>query len=311
MGIRNACFYLLLAVLPIACRRAPETVEAVAVREDAVIELRLMSFNVRYENPGDREARAWRQRVVGSVSMIRREKPDVLGVQEALHGQVADLRASLPEYDFHGIGREDGSRAGEYSGIFYQHRRFKPDASDCGTFWLSDTPELPGSRTWGNEIPRVATWLRLMDLATGRGFYVLNTHWDHRNQNSRERSARLIARWIDKRQWPEEPVVLLGDFNSIENNPGLLYLTGCSTTLAGSVEIWRNGLIDTYQVIHPTERNRRTLHFWSGRRDGLKVDHILVSRGAKINESAIISCDTPEISDHFPVTATVSFPKSE
>jgi endonuclease/exonuclease/phosphatase family metal-dependent hydrolase len=311
MGIRLVSFHLLLVLLPCACRRVPETPKAVAVREDGVLALRLMSFNVRYENPGDRDSRAWRRRVVGSVKMIRREKPEIIGVQEALHGQVADLRISLPEYGFHGIGRGDGRRAGEYSGIFYQQHRFKPDPSDQGTFWLSDTPELPGSRTWGNEIPRVAAWIRLVDLTTGRGFYVFNTHWDHRHQRSRELSALLIARRIDARKRADEPVVLLGDFNSMENNPGLLYLTGRRTSLVGSGEIWSNGLVDTYQTLHSGEKNRRTLHFWSGRRDGLKVDHILVSRGARIEESEIVSRDVPEVSDHFPVTARVSFPKPE
>lgn len=284
------------------------TPKAVPVREDGAIGLRLMSFNVRYENPNDRDSRSWRQRVIGSVKMIHREKPDVIGIQEALHGQAADLWASLPEYEFFGVGRDDGKKVGEYAGIFYQRDRFQSDATDCGTFWLSDTPERVGSKTWGNEFARVAAWMRLVDRATGRGFYVFNTHFDHRNQPSRERAALLIARRIDGRKHAEEPVVLLGDFNSMENNPGLIYLTGRRASLAGSGQAWSNGMVDTYQTLHATEKNRRTLHFWSGRRDGLKVDHILVSRGAKIEEAAIVSQDKPEVSDHFPVSARVLFP---
>ena len=240
--------------------------------------------------------------------MIHREQPDVFGVQEALHGQVADLWASLPEYEFSGVGRDDGRRAGEYSGIFYQRDRFQLDQTDGGTFWLSDTPEQAGSKSWGNEIPRVAAWLRLIDRATGRGFYVFNTHWDHRNQPSRERAALLIAQRIAGRKHPGEPVALIGDFNAIESNPGLIYLTGRRVALAGSEQTWAGGLLDTYQMLHPTEKNRRTLHFWSGRRDGLKVDHILVSRGAEVEAAEIISQDQPEISDHFPVISRVLFP---
>ncbi|MBK1816480.1 endonuclease/exonuclease/phosphatase family protein [Luteolibacter yonseiensis] len=291
-------------------RRVFETPKAVPVREDGALELRLMSFNVRYENPGDRESRSWRKRVVGAVSMIRRERPDVIGIQEALHGQAADLWASLPDYEFFGVGRDDGKMAGEYAGIFYQRDRFEPDSTDCGTFWLSDTPEKEGSKSWGNEIPRVAAWLRLVDRATGRGFYVMNTHWDHRNQPSRERAALLIARRIDARKHAEEPVALVGDFNSMENNPGLIYLTGRSGPLAGSTQAWSHGLADTYQSLHAAEKNRRTLHFWSGRRDGLKVDHILVSKGARIASAEIVSQDKPEVSDHFPVTARVIFPST-
>ena len=304
---------LFVPVLLTHCRRSDSQAvpQAVAVREDGVLSLTLLSFNVRYENADDRDSRAWRQRVVGTVKMIHREQPDVFGVQEALHGQVADLWASLPDFYFTGVGRDDGRRAGEYSGIFYRRDRFQPDESDCGTFWLSDTPEKAGSKNWGNEIPRVAAWVRLIDRATGRGFYVFNTHWDHRNQPSRERAALLIARRIDARKHSREPVALIGDFNSMESNPGLIYLTGRRVTVANSERTWTGGLLDTYQLLHPTEKNRRTLHFWSGRRDGLKVDHILVSQGAKVEMAGILAQDQPEISDHFPVISRVVFPLTD
>lgn len=241
--------------------------------------------------------------------MIRRQRPDCIGVQEAQHGQAADLWASLPDYEFFGVGRDNGKRDGEYSGIFYQRERFRPDATDCGTFWLSDTPERTGSRNWGNEIPRVAAWLRLVDLATGRGFYVFNTHWDHRHQESRERAALLISKRIDGRKHADEPVTLIGDFNAVESNPGMIYLTGRRALLAGSEQVWPNGLLDTYQALHAGEKNRRTLHFWRDSREGqLKVDHILVSSGAEIGVAEIVSGDQPMVSDHFPVIARVKFP---
>ena len=293
-----------------SCRgRKAAPPKATAVRADGALELNLMTFNIRYENAGDLASHSWPQRVIGAVKMIRREKPDIIGVQEALHGQAADLWASLPDYEFFGVGRDDGRRAGEYSGIFYQRDRFQPDSADCGTFWLSDTPEKIGSRTWGNEIPRVATWLRLIDRASGRGFYVFNIHWDHKNQPSRERAALLIAQRIDARKHADEPVALIGDFNAIETNPGLIYLRGTRATIGSADPLWANGLLDTYQSLHPAEKNRRTLHFWGANRDGfLKVDHILVSRGARIEGAAIISSDQPMVSDHFPVTARVVFP---
>jgi len=290
--------------------RSVDRPKAVPVREDGALELRLMSFNVRYENDGDAGARAWRQRVPGAVHMIRAQKPDVFGVQEALHGQAADLWASLPDYEFFGVGRDDGKRAGEYSGIFYQRDRFEADAMDCGTFWLSDTPEVTGSHTWGNEIPRVATWLRLTDRATGRGFYVFNTHWDHKNQPSRERAALLLADRIDARSHADEPVALIGDFNSIEANPGLSYLVGKRVTVAGADRTWGNALVDTFQSLHADQKNRRTLHFWTDTTQGhVKVDHIFVSRGASIKEAEILSKDKPMVSDHFPVMSRVVFPE--
>ena len=308
--------FLWLSLLPmfailVGCQRnrVSSLPKAVPVRADGVVELNLMSFNVRYESTEDRGSRAWRERVAGAVRVIRRQRPDCIGVQEALHGQAADLWASLPDYEFFGVGRDDGKQDGEYSGIFYQRDRFRVDATDCGTFWLSDTPEQAGSKTWGNEIPRVAAWLRLVDLATGRGFYVFNTHWDHRHQESRERAAMLISQRVDGRKHADEPVVLMGDFNSVESNSGMIYLTGRRALLAGSQRIWPNGLIDTYQALHAGEKDRRTLHFWRDSRNGpLKVDHILVSRSCEIGAAEIISGDRPMVSDHFPVTARVKFP---
>jgi endonuclease/exonuclease/phosphatase family metal-dependent hydrolase len=283
--------------------------KTVAVAADGRMELRLMSFNVRYETPEDPGARAWRQRVIGVVSMIREEIPDVIGVQEALHGQAADLWASLPDYEFFGVGRDDGSRAGEYAGIFFRRDRFEQDQSDSGTFWLSDVPEQPGSKTWGNGIPRVASWIRLTDRATQRGFYVFNTHWDHRHQGSREKAALLLADRITKRRFPDQPVVLLGDFNAVDTNPGLVYLTGRRVSVAGREQASGSRMIDVFQALNAGARERTTLHFWKGSRAGLlKVDHILVSEGAQVITSRIRDDDKPMISDHFPVTARVVFP---
>jgi endonuclease/exonuclease/phosphatase family metal-dependent hydrolase len=294
-------FFCLICLLAsqTSCRR--ERVlgppKAVPVATDGRIELRLMSFNVRYENDEDLGSRAWRQRVPGIVRMIHEESPDVIGIQEARHGQAADLWASLPDYEFVGQARDDGKRGGEYAGIFFRRDRFEADADDQGTFWLSNTPQQAGSKTWGNEIPRTATWLRLTDRTTQRGFYVFNTHWDHRHQGSREQSARLTAERVRERRRAGEPVVLLGDFNAIENNPAVARLAA------------EAGLIDTFDALHPGERNRRTLHFWSDTREGrVKVDHILVSRDAAVMAAAIRDGDEPMVSDHFPVTARVAFP---
>jgi endonuclease/exonuclease/phosphatase family metal-dependent hydrolase len=282
---------------------------AVAVVPDGRMELRLMSFNVRYENQGDWGIKAWPQRVAGAVRMIRSEAPDVICVQEALHGQAADLWASLPDYEFFGKGRDDGLRAGEYAGIFFRRDRFEPDYSDSGVFWLSGTPETPGSKTWGNQIPRVAAWIKLVDRTTQRGFYVFNTHWDHRHQGSREQSALLLAKRIDTRKSRDLPVVLSGDFNAVETNPAVAYLSGKPVSLAGTGQQWGSSLTDVFQALHAAEPARTTLHFWSGSRGGsLKVDHILVSRGAVILSSSIRDQDKPMVSDHFPVTARVVFP---
>lgn len=281
---------------------------AVQVREDGKIELVAATFNIRNENNGDLADRAWPLRVERAVRLIRRIDPDILGMQELTHGQAADLWASLPDFDFNGVAREDGGRKGEYAGIFFKTSRFSRDESEGGTFWLSGTPEKIGSVTWGNTLPRVATWMRLVDLATGRGFYVFNTHFDHRHQGSREEAAVLIGRRIDSRAHPEEPVLLLGDFNAVETNPAVAYLTGKPGPVAGAGRQWKNGLVDTFRTLHPAGTSPRTLHLWGRANAGWKVDHILVSKDAKIVRSDVVADPAPFSSDHFPVTARIVFP---
>lgn len=295
--IRITCIALLFLVAGCREKQAPR---AVAVRGDGALELSLCTFNIRYENDGDRSWRAWPHRIDRVVRTIRRLDPDVLGIQEALHGQAADLRASLPDYGFTGIGRDDGERAGEYAAIFYKADRFEADPMHQGTFWLSDFPQKPGSKTWGNSVVRCTTWMRLTDRTTGRGFYVYNTHFDHRHQPSREKSAGLIVDRIANRAHPDEPVVLLGDFNAVESNPAVRQFTSA-------------GLTDPYDILHRSEKDRRTLHFWSGDTGGpLKVDHILVSKGAVFDAADIDRAPSRKLqpSDHFPVWAKVRWPES-
>lgn len=300
---------LVLALGGAACRRE-EVPRAVVVREDGALELTLATFNVRYEGTQDRGWKAWPNRIGRVVAALRQIDPDVFGVQEALHGQAADLRASMVDYDFLGVGRDDGARAGEYAPILWRKDRFELDAEDHGTFWLSDRPDEPGSRSWGNDHVRIGSWVRLVDRASGRGFYVFNTHWDHRSQDAREHSALLMAARIDGRRQPGNPVVVLGDFNATEGNPAVDYLLGKRVDLAGRAgERWTEALADTYQRFHSGVRNRRTLHFWQGHREGwAKIDHIFVSRGAELVSAGIgYGNSVPELqpSDHYPVWAKV------
>ena len=299
---------LLAMMLSGGCRKKPPLTapRAIPVRGDGALELRLTTFNIRNEGNRDPNERAWSNRTSGAVRLIRKLDPDVLGMQELSHGQAADLWASLPEYEFFGRARENGERKGEYAGIFYRADRFSP-GGEGGTFWLSGTPEKPGSATWGNSYPRVATWLRLVDRASGRGFYVFNTHLDHRHQGSREEAAVLIAKRIEGRRNATEPVILLGDFNAELTNPALAYLSGRAGTVAGSQRQWKSPLTETYQSLHPGGKAPKTLHFW-GTREGWKVDHILVSKGARVLDAAVAPDTLPFSSDHFPVTARVVFP---
>lgn len=302
MGIAAALWLLS------GCEKEERVPGAVAVSADGSMEVRAMTFNIRYENEGDKGWRSWGERVVGIVKMLRVERPDVLGIQEGLHGQVADLRASLPEYGFAGTGRSDGERAGEYSGIFFNKDRFELDGDRSGMIWLSDTPEKAGSTTWGNEIPRVATWVRLLDRASGQGLWVVNMHLDHRNQPSREKGVRLMAERLVTMNGEGEPVVWMGDFNAVEGNPAVAFLAGKVSSIP-AVEGFA-GMLETFDMLNAGEKKRATLHFWRNDPNRQwKVDHIFISKGGEVLRSGILRGGEPYLSDHFPVTATVRFPR--
>jgi len=271
------------------------------------IALDLVSFNIRYLNNGDKGPDHWRVRKDLTLEAMRHFKADLIGVQEVLKPQLDFLAAGLPEYAMAGVGRDDGKDRGEFAGIFYRKDRFK--LAETGTFWLSDTPEVPGSRTWGNEVVRICTWARLIDRSSGRGFSVFNTHFDHAVQPARERSARLIAERLVARAHPEEPFVLMGDFNVHEDNPVTRYLKGENVELGGGKATTPLPLADTFRLLHPDDPNALTLHQWSGRREGSKIDSIFIdpSSGTEVKEAWIddFSKDGRYPSDHFPVRARV------
>jgi endonuclease/exonuclease/phosphatase family metal-dependent hydrolase len=273
--------------------RAPTAAARVQGEEGT---LRLMTFNIRYGTAPDGDD-AWPLRRALAVRVIRDFDPHVLGVQEALAFQLDAIQQELTQYSRIGVGRDDGREAGEYSAILYDRRRLAP--LDQGTFWLSDTPEVPGSTTWGNRITRIATWARFADRASGGSFYVFNTHFDHESQPSRERSAQLLLARIAARPSPHEPVVLTGDFNAGEDNPAF------RTLLASRDGAGR--LADTFRAVHPSATDVGTFHAFRGERTGAKIDAILASAEWQVPAAAIVHTNENGRfpSDHFPVTATL------
>ena len=259
----------------------------------------VMSFNIRYGLAGDGENR-WDLRKDLVVGVIREHAPAVIGLQEALRCQLDYLQARLPGYGLIGMGREAGGE-GEHAAILYRTDRF--EAAESGTFWLSDTPEVV-SRHWGNTCLRICTWVRLVEKQTGRGFSVWNTHLDHESQPSREKSVRLIAGRLGERG-SAEPAVVMGDFNAGEGNPAVRFLTGGGG--AGDGRLPR--LRDTFRVLHPDEAAVRTYHAFTGRREGEKIDYILVTPGFRVLAASIERWHEGGRypSDHFPVTATLAW----
>jgi endonuclease/exonuclease/phosphatase family metal-dependent hydrolase len=264
----------------------------------------VMTFNIRYGTADD-GANSWPNRATMVIDVIRDRAPDILGLQEALRFQLDELGAALPEYREIGVGRDDGKTAGEYAAILVRRDRFQVEAS--GTFWLSDTPEVPGSMSWGNRIPRICTWVRLADAGTADRLEVYNVHLDHESQESRERSAELIARHLAARQTPE-PVIVLGDFNAGEDNPVLRYLTGALDHIDdGTVASPR--LMDTLRPFRRDTAEFGTFNAFRGETGGAQIDWILVSDEWDVLEAAIVRTNIGGRypSDHFPVTALLRY----
>ncbi len=155
--------------------------------------LTVLTFNIRYGTAEDVENH-WDQRKELVFDVLRRSGADLIALQEALRFQLDQIHTALPGYGEIGVGRADGKEGGEYTAILYRQDRFSPEES--GTFWLSDAPEEPASATWGNRVPRVATWARLVDQQTDRPLYLFNTHLDHESQTSREKGIKLIMQRI-------------------------------------------------------------------------------------------------------------------
>ncbi len=171
--------------------------------------VKVMTFNIRYDNPGD-GPNAWDHRKEKVFALIRKYDPDIIGLQEALHHQLQDLVSNLKDYTSIGVGREDGKEKGEYSAVLVRKKRFKILAHE--TFWLSKTPEVPGSKDWDASLSRIVTWGKLRDKKSKKTFLMMNTHFDHRGPESRLQSAGLLKERAAAIAG-DMPVVVTGDFN--------------------------------------------------------------------------------------------------
>lgn len=274
-------FLLLLLSLPATAAPAQATV-------------RVLTFNIRYGTAND-GAHVWAARRAHVITTIRDHAPHLLGVQEALRFQLDELHAALPGYLEIGVGRDDGLIAGEYAAVLVDTLRFSVIGS--GTFWLSDTPDVPGSMHWGNRITRVTTWARLVDRATGDTMRVYNLHWDHESQPSRERSAGLLVQRIAAGANSEDAIVVMGDFNSDETNPAFTSLVSDNSVL----------LHDTFRARHPDATIVGTFNSFRGDSTAGKIDAVLVGEGWETIDAGIDRRRFGALwaSDHFAVWATI------
>lgn len=279
----------------------PEFEKPAACRDEAA--LTGVTFNIRYDsgpsgnNAWNRATNPRRERV---ISVLKDSHADFIGLQEVLANQADDLVAALDDYTFFGVGRDDGVRKGEFSGIFYRTERFMFIEGD--SFWLSETPEVAGTVFPGSGSIRIATWVRLLDLRANRSFLFLNTHWDNVSQSSREKSGALIRERLAGLA-EGGPVIVTGDFNTTESN------TAVTNLLSGppaSAPLLR----DAYRLVHtPAAQAELTFHNFNGATNGQRIDFILHNDDLKPSSAEIIRTSFEGLypSDHYAVSAKVSW----
>jgi endonuclease/exonuclease/phosphatase family metal-dependent hydrolase len=240
----------------------------------------------------------WYFRKQRVIDMLADNRADVMGLQEARDSQTQDIQSAMPQYDYYAVGRNDGIRGGESCPIFYRKDRFT--MLDSGTFWFSDTPEVPGSKDWGNLPPRICSWVYLREKDNNTKFYVYNVHLDAFSQNSRQKSARLLAQRVADRK-TRDPFIVMGDFNMALYNPAMKYLMkfGYETPYPKMVDAWLS--------VHPDESETPTRQSFGGHIMGPNIDHIPISENLRALEVRIDNrkIDGGYPSDHFPVIAKI------
>ncbi|HTG38559.1 endonuclease/exonuclease/phosphatase family protein [Sphingomonas sp.] len=252
--------------------------------------LTVMSFNVRYANEDDGPDR-WSQRRDRLIAVWRRVGADIVGTQELLQSQGDAIVAADPRYRWFGRDRR-GGHADEHMSIFYRHDRLK--LLDSGDFWLSDTPDVPGSISWEHPYPRMVTWGRFEQRASGRQFTLINTHFPYRPEDeaAREKAAEAIAAFADTLP-AGHPLIVTGDFNTTPESAAYQRLT-------------RN-LRDLWIAADKPQGVAATYHAFTGKADR-RIDWVL-ARGfvplAVCTDSQRVDRRYP--SDHFPVVARLAF----
>lgn len=258
--------------------------------------IKVMSLNIRYDNPDD-STNAWSKRKYQVFSFMNTEKPDLMGMQEVLWNQYVALDSVLTDYSSVGVGRDDGARGGEMNPVFFRKDRF--DLVRTITFWLSDTPEIPGSKGWGASLPRVVTWLELVDRNNHEHFLCFNTHFAHDSDSARISSSRILLKEVERIS-AGYPFIVTGDFNMLPNSQGYTILTGPDE----SVPL----LKDTYFVSQKRPSGpASTFNGFSDKPGAGRIDYVFVRNGMKVldHHTVIKKTNGVFISDHWPVESVV------
>ncbi len=250
--------------------------------------VRALTFNIRYANADDGPDR-WEVRRDTVASVIAREA-DIAATQEGVPSQMAELAARLPDFAVVSRTREVSPAKGECCGVWFRKERFEATAS--GTFWLSDAPDVPGSKSWGNNLPRTCTWVVLKDKAAGCSLRVFGVHLDHESAEARKRGAALVAA---RAAAQPGPALVMGDFNERWGGAAC----GAFAAASGWQEAWHAAGAGKGGTFNHWRKQGRFGH----------IDFIFV-RAGKVRSARVLREKTPAgrwASDHFPVRAEVEW----
>lgn len=276
-------FYLVALILFVSC-------------ESKTVDLNIMSFNVRYDNAGD-SLNSWQYRKDIAAQVIKDHDIDIVGTQEVLSHQLNDLKERLPEYTAIGVGRQDGIDKGEYSAILYKTDKFNEIQS--GYFWLSETPEIAGSKGWDGACERIATWAVLQDKETKKQVFFINTHLDHIGKIARQEGVTLL---LDRATELAKgfPIIMTGDFNATPESDVIKHVTDTSNP---------QHLIHSKDIASTTSGTQWTFHDF-GRLPVEQrefIDYIFVSKGILVEKHAVLpeKMNDKFISDHSLIVAEI------
>lgn len=283
---------------------------------------RVGQYNMRYDSSKDREnGYGWELRSKCIIDMVNYEGWDIIGAQELLHRQIVDLKNGLDGYDYIGVGRNDGETKGEYAAIFYRTKRMK--CLESGQFWISETPEVAGSKGWDTSQCRICTWGRFEDKDTKWRFWVFNLHMDHRGVVARREGAKLVLSRI-RQMCGDDPYILTGDFNVDQKNE--IY----------SIIMDSGMLQDAFHTAkHKMAETGSMNYFNPDYKTDCRIDHVFLSPDFKVHTYGLLTYSfwtpvevTPEmqadidagkegvavhqqrmISDHYPVSVCVELPR--
>ncbi len=263
-----------------------------------------MTFNIRYGTADDGD-NSWENRKSILIETIKKYQPDILGTQESLDFQIEEIRVALPNWDVFGVERYQGielperpheSRGGESCRIFYDTTKFK--LIEQATFWHSNTPDIPGSMSWGNTLPRITTWGVFQIKNSDKRFVVMNTHYHWDEPYVTNTSKLILEKWREIAK--DLPMIFMGDFNLAPSSE--TYKLFCGTSKSNS---YQGGFLDPWIELGKSEQNAGTYNGFTGEKSGDRIDWILATPQFKAKNVEIVhdNVNNKYPSDHFPVIA--------